>query len=46
MTYGCRAVEIKTGEVYHITGTYESKEAMAEALLKYGFAVVNWWEVM
>ena len=46
MLYGCTAVEIKTGDKYHITGTYDSKEAMAEALLKYGFVVVNWWKVM
>lgn len=45
MTYGCKAVEVKTGDVYHITGTYESIEAMEEALLKHGFVVVSWWKV-
>jgi hypothetical protein len=46
MTYGCTAVEIVTGETIHITGNYESREAMAEKLLEYGYIVVRWWKVM
>ena len=46
MKLGCRAIEIATGDVYHITGCYESREQRAEALLEYGYVVLSWWEVM
>ena len=42
----CKAVEMSTGDVYRITGCYESREEMAETLLKYGYVVVEWLEVM
>lgn len=45
MTYGCNAIEIETGNVVHITGTYQSKEDMEEALLENGYIVTKWWEV-
>lgn len=46
MIYGCTAVEIATGEMIHITGNYESREAMAEKLFEDGYIVVKWWKVM
>lgn len=41
---GCKAVELGTGKVVHITGKYRTCGEMAQVLLKDGFVVLNWWK--
>lgn len=45
MLYGCKAYDTVSGATVHITGRWESLDAMADELIANGYVVLNYWTI-
>lgn len=43
MKFGVKVVELSTGNMLHITGTWDNVETMSAALMQDGYVVLNYW---